>query len=86
MVDPLSLTVLTGVALTEGIKFLYGQVTDLLKRRRDLVEKVAADPPAVPAEELAVLDELASVLRGARPSYVVAAEARAASGDFTAEV
>lgn len=35
---------------------------------------------------VAVLDELASVLRGARPSYVVAAEARAASGDFTAEV
>jgi TRAP-type C4-dicarboxylate transport system permease small subunit len=35
---------------------------------------------------VAVLDELASVLRGRRPSYVVAAEARAASGDFSAEV
>ncbi len=35
MVDPLSLSVLGGVALTEGIKFLYGQTTELLKRRRD---------------------------------------------------
>ena len=35
---------------------------------------------------VAVLDELAAVLRGARPSYVLAAEARAASGDFSAEV
>lgn len=35
---------------------------------------------------VAVLDELVSVLRGDRPAYVVAAEARAASGDFSAEV
>jgi TRAP-type C4-dicarboxylate transport system permease small subunit len=36
---------------------------------------------------VAVLDELAAVaLRGERPSYVAAAEARAASGDFSAEV
>jgi TRAP-type C4-dicarboxylate transport system permease small subunit len=35
---------------------------------------------------LAIVDELAAVLRGARPSYVLAAEARAASGDFSAEV
>ena len=35
---------------------------------------------------VAVLDELLSVLRGARPAYVVAAEERAASGDFSAEV
>ena len=35
---------------------------------------------------VAVLDELVAVLRGGRPSYVVAAEARAASGDFSAEV
>ncbi len=35
---------------------------------------------------VAILDELATVLRGARPSYVTAAEERAARGDFSAEV
>lgn len=35
---------------------------------------------------VAILDEFASVLGGDRPSYVLAAEARAASGDFSAEV
>jgi TRAP-type C4-dicarboxylate transport system permease small subunit len=35
---------------------------------------------------VAVLDEFAAVVRGERPAYVLAAEARAASGDFSAEV
>ena len=35
---------------------------------------------------VAILDELAAVLRGAKPGYVLAAEARAAAGDFSAEV
>ena len=35
---------------------------------------------------VAVLDELATVLRGGRPAYAVAAEQRAAAGDFSAEV
>src|SRR3712207_2658768 len=35
---------------------------------------------------VAVLGELVSVLRGGRPSYVAAAEARVAGGDFSAEV
>jgi TRAP-type C4-dicarboxylate transport system permease small subunit len=35
---------------------------------------------------IAILDELATVLRGAKPGYVVAAEERAAAGDFSAEV
>jgi TRAP-type C4-dicarboxylate transport system permease small subunit len=35
---------------------------------------------------VAVVDELVAVLRGARPAYVLAAESRAASGDFSAEV
>jgi TRAP-type C4-dicarboxylate transport system permease small subunit len=34
----------------------------------------------------AVLDELVTVLRGGRPQYVIAAEERAARGDFSAEV
>ena len=35
---------------------------------------------------IAILDELVAVLRGFRPNYVVAAEERAARGDFSAEV
>jgi TRAP-type C4-dicarboxylate transport system permease small subunit len=35
---------------------------------------------------IAVLDELVMVLRGSKPTYVVAAEERAAAGDFSAEV
>lgn len=35
---------------------------------------------------VAVLDELVIVLRGARPSYVLAVEARHAAGDFSSEV
>ncbi|MBB5695570.1 TRAP transporter small permease [Muricoccus pecuniae] len=35
---------------------------------------------------VAVLDELVTVLRGGRPHYVIAAEERAARGDFSAEV
>lgn len=35
---------------------------------------------------VAILDELATVLRGAKPGYVAAAEERAAAGDFSAEV
>ena len=35
---------------------------------------------------VAVIDELVIVVRGARPSYVVAAEERHAQGDFSAEV
>jgi TRAP-type C4-dicarboxylate transport system permease small subunit len=35
---------------------------------------------------VAILDEFATVWRGAKPGYVVAAEERAAAGDFSAEV
>ncbi|MBX9698946.1 MAG: TRAP transporter small permease [Acetobacteraceae bacterium] len=35
---------------------------------------------------VAMLDELLAVLRGRKPSYVAAAEERAARGDFSAEV
>jgi TRAP-type C4-dicarboxylate transport system permease small subunit len=35
---------------------------------------------------VAILDELVTVLRGAKPGYAVAAEARTAAGDFSAEV
>jgi len=35
VVEPFSLAAVGGLAITEGIKFLYGQVGELLKRRRD---------------------------------------------------
>jgi hypothetical protein len=35
---------------------------------------------------VAILDELVRVLSGQKPSYVAAAEDRAARGDFSAEV
>jgi TRAP-type C4-dicarboxylate transport system permease small subunit len=35
---------------------------------------------------VAILDELATVIGGAKPGYVLAAEERAAAGDFSAEV
>ena len=56
MADPLTLAVLGGVAATEGIKFLYGQVTEVIKAwraRRD--EREAA--LEVPIVETGVLDD-----------------------------
>lgn len=35
---------------------------------------------------IAILDELVSVIQGNKPRYVIAAEERAAAGDFSAEV
>src|SRR5262250_2637475 len=35
MSEPVTLTMLGAAALTQGITFLYGQATELLKRRRD---------------------------------------------------
>jgi hypothetical protein len=54
MADPLTLTAVTAVVLTEGVKFLYGQASDVLKRWRDHRERAAeaakaatAPPPPV---------------------------------------
>jgi hypothetical protein len=44
MTDPITLTLVGTVVLTEGIKFLYGQAGELLKRWRD--RKDAAAPEA----------------------------------------
>ena len=75
-VDPLSLAAIGGVALTEGIKFLYGQAGELLRRRRERASdnQPATAPPAglldrdpgslVP--DLTVLNQLAGELQGLR--------------------
>lgn len=46
MLDPLSLSALSASALTEGIKFLYGQAAELLKRGRERSEEAAEEAPA----------------------------------------
>lgn len=45
MPDPITLAALSAVALTEGVKFLYGQAGEVLKRRR---EREAAEAVALP--------------------------------------
>jgi hypothetical protein len=46
--EPLSLTVLTASALTEGIKFLYTQAGELLRRRRERKDGAAVSAEASP--------------------------------------
>ncbi len=75
MVDPLSLTALGAAALTGGITFLYGQVTELLKRRRDRAEQADAAPPVVPGGPVEVLDG-ALVARPVDLTVVAGNEAR----------
>jgi hypothetical protein len=41
MTDPFTATAIAAVVMAEGIKFLYGQAGDLLKRWRDRKEKAA---------------------------------------------
>jgi hypothetical protein len=50
MTDPLSLAVLSGVAITEGIKFLYGQAGAILQRRRERKQGIAPDDAPIPIE------------------------------------
>jgi hypothetical protein len=49
-VDPLSLSALSASALSEGIKFLYGQAGDVLKRSRERKEGAASDEVGTPPE------------------------------------
>lgn len=49
MADPLSLALVGGTVLTEGIKFLYGQLSKILERRaarKEAEEKAASDDSA----------------------------------------
>lgn len=48
--DPLTLAGVGGVALTEGIKFLYGQAADLLREWRSRGDEAAASTAEVRAE------------------------------------
>ncbi|MEU9688654.1 hypothetical protein [Amycolatopsis japonica] len=65
MADPLTLSVLGAAALTEGIKFVYNQATELLKRRREKSAE-ALDVPALEGE-LAPLEPDSAVLDRVEP-------------------
>jgi hypothetical protein len=58
MADALTLTGLSATALTEGIRFLYGQADELLKRRRERAGEERSETPPVVAQprELTVPD------------------------------
>jgi len=45
MADPITLSALGLVALTEGIKFLYGQAGEVLKRWRERKDAAESEPP-----------------------------------------
>lgn len=50
MPEPATLAGLEGAALTQGISFLYGQATELLKRRRDRRDAAAQIPADAPTQ------------------------------------
>ncbi len=73
MADPFTLTAVGSVVLTEGIKFLYGQVSDVLKRWRDHREqwaKSAAGAP-VPSESAPIPVQVPPILNGTFSSPVI---------------
>jgi len=53
-VDPLTLSGVAANVLAEGIKFLYGQAAEVLRRRRE--KRVAEDPVVEVAESSAALE------------------------------
>ncbi|MGZ3626949.1 MAG: hypothetical protein ACXVDN_04660 [Ktedonobacteraceae bacterium] len=63
MVDPLTITTIGAVAITEGIKFLYGQAGEILKRWRD--RKDAAKDASIQLNNTeSILFKLPSVFEG----------------------
>src|SRR5436853_581049 len=57
MADPFSAAALGALAATEGIKFLYGQAAEVLKRWRDRkAGKVAAALTPIPVPDRSVLE------------------------------
>src|SRR4029453_12668768 len=54
MADPLTLAAVGALALAEGIKFLYGQAGEVLKRWRERKATAATGPTPVASEPVAV--------------------------------
>ncbi|WP_280314747.1 hypothetical protein [Nocardia wallacei] len=53
MVEPISLSILGGALLTEGVKFLYGQASALVDRRRTKADRANEDAAALAAQPAA---------------------------------
>lgn len=68
MADPLSLSTITGVVLTEGIKFLYAQAGDIIKRWNE--RKAKGSTSQLPEEEPLAIQSPA-VLEGALSTPVI---------------
>jgi hypothetical protein len=68
MADPLSVAAIGAVAITEGIKFVYGQASELIKRHRERKEKGAEPGTPIPVEGAEVLD---GELKPLTPDYEV---------------
>lgn len=64
MPDPVTLAVVGGVALTEGVRFLYSQAAELIRMRRESQRDSAA-------ELLPVVPDLPAVFEGRLTSPVV---------------
>jgi hypothetical protein len=70
--DPLTLSVIGAVALTEGIKFLYGQAGDVLRRWRER-KRAAADPVSAESAPIESVALHVPAAFEARPSQAQAA-------------
>lgn len=68
MADPFTLAALGAVAVTEGIKFVYGQAAELLKRRRERKATGVVPTEPIPIEHAEVLD---APLKPAQPDYEI---------------
>src|SRR5438874_12120865 len=55
MPDPFTIAAVGGIVLTEGVKFLYAQASDIIKRWHDRrsKEKTASEATKLPENELA---------------------------------
>jgi hypothetical protein len=73
MVEPLTIGALGAVALTEGIKFLYGQAGEILKRRRERKRAAAEGRPEREPEPIRIED--AGILAGELDPVVIDPEA-----------
>lgn len=68
MAEPFSIAALGAVAISEGIKFVYGQAAELLKRRRQRKTTGVEPQEPIPIENADVLD---GPLKPAKPDYEI---------------
>lgn len=62
--EPLTLTAVSAMVLSEGIKFLYGQAGELLKRRRERHDRENAGEAQQPTESVPLTVQVPAILEG----------------------